>query len=257
MKKRVRIFDFEVDALTRTEAVGLLNRWLNKDEYMARYVVTPNVNHIVKLQNDAKFQQAYRHADLVLADGKPIVLASRLFGKALPETVPGSDLVPLFFNSSSVKRPLSIFLLGAASGVAKIAKYKIEKKWPSITVVGLYSPRLGFENNADELILINEKISKCSPDMVIVGLGAPKQEVWAFENREEIRAKVVLCVGATIDFLAGHRKRAPALVTKFGFEWLFRAACEPRRLMYRYMCDMIIFPKILLAEWKKERADKC
>jgi N-acetylglucosaminyldiphosphoundecaprenol N-acetyl-beta-D-mannosaminyltransferase len=117
-----------------------------------------------------------------------------------------------------------------------------------VQVVGTYSPPLGFEKSNAENAKILKKIAAANPDILIVGLGAPKQELWVHKHRELLRAKAALCVGATIDFLAGEKKRAPRWVQAAKCEWLYRMLSEPRRLGKRYAHDAIVFPRILARE---------
>lgn len=218
-----------------------------------RYVVTPNVDHAVMYQYRSDLRAAYADAALVLADGAPVVWASRMLGKALPERVAGSDLVPTLFTDASIAdsaEPLRVFLLGAAPGVAERASDRIEEEWTGVDVVGTYSPPLGFEKDADENDYIIDLIAGAEPDVLIVGLGAPKQELWVHDHRERIDAKVALCVGATIDFLARHRERSPVWMRRTGLEWVHRIWSEPRRLAGRYARDAWVFPQLVWKEIK-------
>ena len=126
--------------------------------------------------------------------------------------------------------PLKVFLLGAAPGVAERAAERIHERWPSVEVVGSYSPPLGFEKDACENENILQQVAAAKPDVLVVGLGAPKQELWVHTHCQQIAAPVALCVGATIDFLAGEKPRAPVWMRRTGLEWVHRLASEPRRL---------------------------
>ena len=169
-------------------------------------------------------------------------------GRALPGRVTGSDLVPALFDRAEQAGGLRVFLLGAAEGVGTRAAEQIALRWPSVQVFDVYSPRLGFERDPQENQLILERIRAARPDVLVLGLGAPKQELWVHAHRDQIAAPVVLCVGATIDFLAGERSRAPRWMQSSGLEWLHRVACEPRRLAKRYARDAWIFPQMLARE---------
>lgn len=253
-EQRRKLFGFEIDALSMTQAVQLLRRWTSEGKGGCRFVVTPNVDHAVLLQEHPGLQAAYRAADLVLADGHPLVWASRLLRQALPERVPGSDLVPRLFESTNSEGPLTTFLLGAAPGVAERAAENIQKTWPQVRVVGCYSPPLGFEKDPAETERILQRIDACHPDVLVVGLGAPKQECWVHTNRERITAHVALCVGATIDFLANERRRAPRWMQRSGLEWLHRMLSEPKRLVKRYAKDAWVFPQLVFRQMIAPRA---
>jgi N-acetylglucosaminyldiphosphoundecaprenol N-acetyl-beta-D-mannosaminyltransferase len=243
------MFGIELDAISMDLAAQTLAKWLESPRTGCRYVVTPNVDHIVKLRKSAAFQTAYADASMVLADGKPLVLASRLMGRALKETVPGSDLVPrLFQQARAMQKPMRVYLLGAGPGVAERAAQIITQRWTNVLIVGTYSPPFGFETLPHECDRILDGIAAAEPDLLIVGFGAPKQELWVHEHRARISANVAICAGATIDFIAGEKARAPMWMRKNGLEWLHRIVCEPRRLLRRYVHDAIVFPTVLLRE---------
>ena len=249
---RVSLFGFELDALHVDEAVDQIYRWTRLRSPWNRFVVTPNVDHAVLLQENPALRAAYSHASLVLADGMPVVAAARLLGRPLPERVAGSDLVPaLFDKAGQTEGGLRVFLLGAAPGVAKRAAARIGERWSGVQVVDTVSPPLGFEQDERENEAILERISASCPDLLIVGLGAPKQELWVHQHHQVLPVKVALCIGATIDFLAGERRRAPVWMRKTGLEWLHRVASEPRRLAKRYARDAWIFPQLMWRELRQ------
>lgn len=247
----IHLFGMQIDAVRMPQAIERLLAWVREPNGHCRYVVTPNVNHAVMFQEKEGLRRAYADAALVLADGFPVLVAARMLGRPIPERVPGSDLVPALFaavNSTSSKR-LRVFLLGAAPGVADRAAQNIQKRWPAVLPVGTYSPPPGFEKDPKQNQAILELIAAARPDVVVVGLGAPKQELWVHAHRECIAAPVALCVGAAIDFLAGEKPRAPLWMRRIGFEWLHRLASEPRRLAMRYLRDVWIFPRLVWREW--------
>ena len=256
MKTKRKLFGIDIDALNMAEAVGCLREWVNAtDKVGCRFVVTPNVDHTVLLHENESFQAAYHNADLILADGQPIVWASRLLRQPLPERVPGSELVPKLFESFNQQplengRSLRVFLLGAAPGVAFRAAQQMKSQWPNVETVGVYSPPLGFEKDDEECNFILGRITLSRPDVVVVGLGAPKQELWVNTYCDQIPARAALCVGATIDFLAGEKKRAPAWMQKTGIEWLHRMCSEPKRLVKRYAKDAWIFPQLVFRQMR-------
>jgi N-acetylglucosaminyldiphosphoundecaprenol N-acetyl-beta-D-mannosaminyltransferase len=259
-KRRVSVFSIDIDEMNKAEAVDQIDRWLCDETRNCRYIVTPNVNHIVKLSQDIDFRKAYEAASLVLADGNPIVMASRLLGAPLPEVVPGSDLVPAIFDFVSTKkgRNLKVFLLGAGPGVAERAKGAVEKQWANVAVTGTYSPPPEFERDLKECEKIIARVAESKADLLIIGLGAPKQELWVHQYANRLPVKVALCVGATIDFMAGEKPRAPPWVRRTKLEFLYRIATEPRRLAGRYLYDALVFPRLFLSEYGKKifRSDK-
>lgn len=254
LKKRVRLFGADIDPLNMCETVKLISSWIAEPQKNCRFVVTPNVDHVVKLQTHTGLQKAYKAASLVVTDGRPVVWAADLLGVDLPGTVPGSDLVPaLFDNAQQKQQPLTVYLLGAMPGVADRAKEIIHATWPMVKVLGTHSPDFGFEKKADVSKAICEAVNNSGADLLVLGLGAPKQELWVTQYAPEISVKVALCVGATIDFIAGEKSRAPLFMQKVGLEWLHRMLSEPRRLAKRYIIDAIIFPKLIFNEWQLRR----
>ncbi len=249
-RPRVNLFGVQIDCLRMEDAVQRVLSWVHHPLGNCRYVVTPNVDHAVLLQEHEALREAYDHADLVLPDGQPVVWASRLLGKTLPERVAGSDLVPALFDAADAKRPLRTFLLGAGPGVAERAAASIQKKWDGVEIVDTYSPPFGFEKDDAEQARILARISAAKPDLLVVGLGAPKQEVWVCEQRRNLESAAVLCVGATIDFLAGEKTRAPRWIQRLNLEWLYRMLSEPRRLVGRYLRDAWVFPQLVWREWR-------
>lgn len=228
-------------------------RWIEEPLGRCRYVVTPNVDHLVLLRQHAAMREAYAQADLVTADGMPLVLASRLLGRRLPQRVTGADLIPAVFDRAP-HRGLKVFLLGAQPGVAARAAGRIEARWPRVRVTGICSPPWGFERDEEENRKILAHIASAAPDLLVVGLGAPKQECWVHRHQAQLAVGVAACVGATIDFLAGTRHRAPRWVQHCGMEWLFRLSQEPRRLAGRYLRDAWTFPRLVWQEVQSQRA---
>ncbi len=246
-----KLFGIDIAAIRMPEAVDQLRSWIeteDSEQAGCRYVVTPNVDHTVLLQENEELVAAYRAAHLILADGHPIVWASRLLRQPLPERVAGSELVPKLFDSFNQQGQLKVFLLGARPGVAAVAAENMARQWPRVKTVGVYSPPLGFEQDADECNFILGRIALCRPDVVIVGLGAPKQEIWVHQHHRQMKAKAALCVGATIDFLAGEQQRAPVWMQRGGIEWLHRMCSQPRRLVKRYAKDAWVFPQLVIRQ---------
>jgi N-acetylglucosaminyldiphosphoundecaprenol N-acetyl-beta-D-mannosaminyltransferase len=248
-----RMFGMRVSRITMQQAVDRVLEWCNgKRGDECRYIVTPNVDHAVMFFERPLLRAAYADASLVLADGAPIVFASRLLGQGLPERVAGSDLVPRILMAAQPS--LRVYLLGAAPGVADHAAANIRRQWPQVEIVGSYSPPSGFEHDSGENDRILRHIAEVAPDLLIIGLGAPKQELWVHRHRHELRAKVAICAGATIDFLAGHRRRSPIWMRRIGLEWIHRLIGEPRRLAGRYARDLWVFPQLVWREWRQSRA---
>jgi N-acetylglucosaminyldiphosphoundecaprenol N-acetyl-beta-D-mannosaminyltransferase len=250
-RRKVSAFSCELDPLTKIEAIDAIFSWIRSDG-ACKYVVTPNMHHLVLLRRQALLRDAYRHASLALVDGRPVTWILKLLRNAVPEVVPGSDLVPALFAAATPEQPISVFLLGAAPGVAEKARAVIKQRWPQVRVVGVYSPPPRFEYDDAELAHIVELLRVAAPDLLVIGFGCPKQEIWIRRFAGQINAKVAICAGATIDFIAGHRQRAPMWMRRIGLEWLFRAVSEPLLLGPRYVMDACVLP-LLVVESLLER----
>jgi exopolysaccharide biosynthesis WecB/TagA/CpsF family protein len=202
--------------------------------------VTPNVDHIIKLQKDEEFQQIYRDASLVLADGMPLLWAAKFLGTPLKEKISGSDLFPKLCTVAAEKG-YKVFFLGGRQGAAQKAAEALKMKHNALQVVRCYSPAFGFENSENENKKIVGMIKEARPDILFVGLGAPKQEKWIYKYRNQYQVPVSIGIGVSFEFVAGMVKRAPFCMQKIGLEWFWRLMMEPKRLWKRYLVDDLKF----------------
>lgn len=224
----------EIDNLTMEEALIAMDKLVQ--ERRNSYVVTPNVDHIVRLEKDKEFQEVYKQADLILTDGKPLIWISKYYKTPIVEKTSGSDLfLPLC--KLAADKGYKMFFLGAASGVAAKAAENLKQKFENLEISGVYSPPFGFEEDDHEISKILDVIHKAKPDILIVGLGAPKQEKFIYEYRNKLNVPLSLGLGASIDFEAGSEKRAPKWMQKNGLEWLYRMSQDPKRMFKRYIVD--------------------
>ncbi len=249
---RVRIGWLEIDPVTLPGALDAIERLVDRGD--GGFVVTPNVDHVMIAERREDFRAAYAAADLVLADGKPLVWSSRLLGTPLPEKISGSDLV-LPLMDRAAKRRWRVFLLGAGPGVAEAAAARLRAD-RGVDVVATAAPRLsavpgGPDPGGDAAA---EAIRAARPHLVLVAFGAPKQEMWMHRRRGALAPSVLLGVGATLDFLAGRVRRAPPWASRAGLEWLWRLAREPRRLWRRYLVDDPRFAVVLLRALRERGA---
>lgn len=208
------------------------------------YVVAINVDVVIKIEEDSYLKEITDNADIVLVDGKPLVWIANYYNRPVKEKVSGSDLVPLLCARAAEKQH-SIYIIGGKEGIAQKAKERLEKLYAGITIVGTYSPPFGFEKDEDELNKINQQITNVKPDIVIACFGCPKQEKWIYENYQKYDAKVSVCAGATVDFLAGNVNRAPKWMSEHGLEWFYRFTQEPKRMFKRYFVDDVKIIKLI------------
>lgn len=247
--ERVSVFGIDIDRVTLASAALRLTDWVESGDRTCRYVVTPNLDHVLMYHELPALRQAYAEASLVVADGWPLVTVSRMFRKPLPERVAGSDLVPELFKECERRGVArTVFLLGAATGVADLAAAIIHNRWANVHVVGTHSPPLGFEKKPKETEQIVGTINKCSPDILVIGLGAPKQELWLHGVHRQLRVGVAFAAGATIDFFAGRQTRAPVWMRSMRLEWSHRLLTNPRRLARRYFRNAWLLPQLIVRE---------
>ncbi|MCW8088096.1 WecB/TagA/CpsF family glycosyltransferase [Sabulicella glaciei] len=244
-EKRVRrrVFGIEVDLADQAEVVRQVMQWCRTGS--GGVVVTPNLDHVVKLETSEPLRRAYERARLVLADGRPLIWMARLDGGPRLNLVTGSDLVEPVC-AAAAREGRSIFLFGSRQEVLEKAAATLGQRHPGLRVAGLYAPPMGFDHSEEERRKALEAVRRADPDIVFVALGAPKQEVWATENFEATGAKAILCIGAGLDFVAGAVARAPTPFRRLGMEWLWRAVSEPRRLGGRYLGIMAKLPRLAL-----------
>ena len=235
MEKQALLNTF-INNVTMSETVEAIEQMIAADK--KSYVVAINVDVVMKIEADPYLKKIVDDADMVLVDGKPLVWISKLHGRPLKEKVSGSDLVPLLCEVAA-KNGYKVFIIGGKEGSAERAKQRLEEKLPDIKIVGTYAPPFGFEKDDAELERINRMISQAHPDLLITCFGCPKQEKWIYENIEKYDAKVSICAGATVDFLAGNVTRAPRWMSEHGLEWFYRFLQEPKRMFRRYFVDDI------------------
>ena len=237
---RINILNIEIDNLSKQELLNNLKSGV---------IFTPNVDHIIKLQRDSEFLQAYSMSDYKICDSQIIMYASKFLGTPIKEKISGSDLFPAFCQFHKNNKDIRIFLLGAAQGVAKKAQTKINQKIGRMIVVDSYSPPFGFDKDEAECKKIVDMINNSNATVLVIGLGAPKQEKWLYKYKDYLKSiKIFMALGATIDFEAGNVRRAPKWMSQVGLEWLFRLLCEPKRLWKRYLLDDLPFFFLVLKQ---------
>ena len=212
-------------------------------------IVTPNVDHLIKLQKDEDFYRIYKEADYVICDSKILIWASSFLGNKIQEKISGSDFFPKFYHYYRHHENIKIFLLGGVEGVAEQAGQQINNKLNRQMVVGTYSPSFGFEKNDVECQKIVKLINQSGATVLAIGVGAPKQEKWIDLYRKQLKnIKIFLPIGATIDFEAGWVNRAPKWMSEVGLEWFYRLLSEPKRLWKRYLVESLPFFWLVLQQ---------
>lgn len=228
----VRVMGAHIAAITETEAVDTIADAARTG--CGHWTITANLDHLRRYQREPVARKLIDAADLVLADGTPLIWASRLAGTPLPERVAGSNMIWSLSESAS-RRDISIFLLGGDRGVAERAAEVLRGRYPGLTVAGTLCPPRGFDSDQGELERIRSAVLLASPQIVFVGLGFPKQDLLIEHLRPFLPGTVFIGVGISLSFVAGEVTRAPGWAHGLGLEWLFRLLQEPRRLVGRYV----------------------
>jgi N-acetylglucosaminyldiphosphoundecaprenol N-acetyl-beta-D-mannosaminyltransferase len=210
------------------------------------WVETVNLDILRQWRGSADVRELFAAADLVVADGMPLVWAGELQGSPLPERVAGSALV-LSLTAAAADAGLSVFLLGGNPGAANAAAAELVKLSPQLRVAGTFCPPFGFDSDPAWLDRIEQLLREKAPDIVYVGLGCPKQERLIFQLRTRLPTTWFVSCGVSFSFVAGEISRAPVIMQRLGLEWLHRLAQEPRRLYRRYLFLGIPFLIHLLA----------
>jgi len=217
MENRIPILNVEVDNISKQDFL---------DQFKEGVLITPNVDHLMKLQHDREFYEIYQKADYITVDSKIVFLALKYLGTPVKEVITGSDFFPSFYNY-----------------------HKNNKKMGRKIVVGAHSPSFGFEKHEDECEKIIEIINATSANVLVVGVGAPKQEKWIYKYKDRLKyVKIHLAIGATIDFEAGNIRRAPKLLQMVAMEWLYRLWKEPKRMWRRYIIEDMPFFNLIFKQ---------
>lgn len=235
--KKCRILNAWVDDLTVEQVVDRLDEGI---------LWTLNPDHLYHLQRNKDFLEAYRQAAIVSSDSKYVYWGLKFLGRAIQSKASGSDIVPAYWRRHANNPDVRIFMLGAKPGIAQQARQRINGIAGREVVVGAHGPSMNFVNDPEETAEAIRMINEAGTTCLIVGLGAPKQEVWIVRNRQRMPGvKVYMGVGATIDYEARAVKRAPKWMAQNGLEWVYRMTTEPRRYWRRYARTLEYFWLVL------------
>ncbi|MCI0531957.1 MAG: WecB/TagA/CpsF family glycosyltransferase, partial [candidate division Zixibacteria bacterium] len=255
MRKLVVILCAPVDNLNMQEALARIEEFIIEGRKTGKthQIATVNADFVVKALTDPELRHLLQEADMATADGMPLVWGARLLGTPLEERVAGADMVPALAEIAA-RKGYSMFFLGAAPGVAGRAGEILRARHPALNIVGIVSPPEGSVLEIDPSII--EKIKNTKPDILLVAFGNPKQEKWIGMYGRELGVPVMIGVGGTFDFIAGHTKRAPLWMQNIGLEWLHRLVQEPKRLWKRYVVDLFSFGSFFVRQWWMTRGEQ-
>jgi len=247
MKKplpRINILGVGINAITMSQALAQISVWI---AHQARqYVCVCNVHTVMECQQDVAVRQAVNRAGLATPDGMPLVWLAKRSGRQKVERVYGPDLM-LELCRLSVERGFSHYFYGGAPGVPELLAETLQARFPGLQIAGTCSPPFRPLTPTETRQTVGQ-LNQAGPDIIWVGLGTPKQDLWMAAHRPKLSAPLLIGVGAAFDFYTGRVRQAPRWMQKAGLEWLFRLGQEPGRLWYRYLVYNPLFISLILAQ---------
>lgn len=246
-KLRLSFLGYNIFALPKSEVLRL------NTQKSKTLITTLNAYSYVQSQRNDSFKDALKKSDFLLPDGFPIVLAARLIRKKIIKKVAGADIHQFLLDYANIGNQ-KVFYLGSTNETLKKIEVRLKNELPFVRSASFSPPFKTDFSEKDNLEIINT-INIFQPDILFIGMTAPKQEIWAFQNKEKIEAKIICCIGAVFDFYAETIKRAPNWMIKARMEWLYRLFLEPKRMWKRYLIHSPIFFWYLLLHLLKLRQD--
>lgn len=236
------ILGYPITTMTGENCINEITGWI-MEGHEQKSLVCANPHSLEVARKDPAFDLAIRNADLIIPDGIGIVIASKILNGSIRERITGTDIflgLSVALNKATGER---YFFLGSTEQNLMRIKEKMHQEFPKITVAGTYSPPFKPEFTEEDTKTMVEAINRAEPDVLWVGMTAPKQEKWIYHNRERLNVKFIGAIGAVFDFYTGNIKRSHPVFQKMGLEWLPRLLREPRRLWYR---NVVSNPSFLL-----------
>ena len=240
--EKIKIFGVNIHNTTLEDTTNLLEEYLKGDSLKVIY--TPNTEIVMAAKDDHKLRDLINEGDLVIPDGIGLIYGSKIKKKPLKERVTGFDTSMKLLEIANTNS-YSLYLLGGKDGISKAASEKIKLDYPNINIVGYHhgyfkGSHLGLSNEPEELSIIDE-MNEQKPDIIFIGFGFPKQEIWINANKHSLKGKVIIGNGGVMDILSGNSKRAPEIYIKLGLEWFYRLMQDPSRIKRQ-----MVLPKFML-----------
>ena len=241
--EKVSIFGVDIFNIDFKEATEIVKGFLKEDKM--HKIFTPNTEIVMDAKKDDNIRNIINSGDLVIADGIGLIYGSKMRKKPLKERVTGFDISMELINIAN-EEGYSLYLLGAKPGVAEKAAENLKKDYPNLNLVGYHDgyfkgTHLGIKNHPEEEAVI-EELNNLKPDIIFLGLGFPKQEIWINENADKLNSKLIIGNGGVIDILSGEMKRAPEIFIKLNLEWFYRLITNPSRIKRQ-----MAIPKFLIS----------
>jgi len=247
--ERERILNYEVTGGSLDEHIQSITEKM-RDHDGPVFLACANPHSLVTAEGDSAFAQALHSADILLPDGMGILKASRMLGGAITERVSGPDVFMRLLRFMQERGGFSCFFLGSTEETLTAISCRIENEYPAVRVAGVYSPPFAEDFSSEQNQEMIDVINAAKPDVLWVGMTAPKQEKWVQQNLDKLDVKLVGCIGAAFDFFAGTKKRSAPIFRRLGLEWLPRFFREPRRMASRVLVSA---PKFFLLVRKQKR----
>jgi N-acetylglucosaminyldiphosphoundecaprenol N-acetyl-beta-D-mannosaminyltransferase len=248
--ERTVVWDVPFDRVTLEQAVGHIGSLINRGT--PSYVITANLNYVMLHAQQSDVRPITEHADLILADGQPIVWRSKIGSRPLPERVAGSEMIYRLAEQASIAG-WGIYFLGGEPGVAETCANRLADLYPGLNVAGIESPPFR-QLDAVEQAAQDKRIQDSGAKILLVAFGQPKGERWIQQNYQRLGIPVSIQLGASFDFIAGTAKRAPEVWQRLGLEWFYRMMSDPRRLIPRYASNAWFLFHALIQDWKRKVA---
>jgi N-acetylglucosaminyldiphosphoundecaprenol N-acetyl-beta-D-mannosaminyltransferase len=250
VSSRIDVMGVAIASLREAEVAALALDGVR--ERRGGWICPVNLDVLRKVVREPAHRSLVARADVLTADGMPLIWASRVQRTPLPERVSGSSLIRSL-PAAGVAAGASVFLLGGDRGVAEAAADELRRSAPGVVIAGTHCPPVGFEDSPQQLATIDAVLERAKPDIVFVGLGFPKQERLILRLRERFPSTWFVSCGISLSYLSGDVARAPRWAQRAGLEWLHRLAQEPRRLARRYLIEGLPFFAVLLASAVRAR----
>lgn len=240
MSESSEILGYWVSRDSKLQCIQRIVSWLAETEY-PRYLVCANPHSLVVAESDSEFSRAIKESDLIVPDGFGILIASRVLGSGIEERITGSDIFQELSQALDKKGGRKYFFLGSSDCTLNAIREKMALDYPGIEIAGTYSPPFTAEFSENDNRNMVDAVNRVKPDVLWVGMTAPKQEKWIYRHRDELDVKFIAAVGAVFDFYTGNVKRSHPFFQKVGLEWLPRLVREPRRLWRRNFVSSPLF----------------
>jgi N-acetylglucosaminyldiphosphoundecaprenol N-acetyl-beta-D-mannosaminyltransferase len=239
------LLDMKINPVQYIDVLNQMDSWIHRRE-IGRYIIVANVHSVMEFRTNPLFTKAVDQADLVIPDGMPLVVVGRWRGFHLKKRADGPGLMEEAMKISAEKGWRHFFYGGTPETLATFLQ-RMQNQWPNVQVAGSLAPPFR-PLTAEEVKNTSEQINNSHADILWVGLGCPKQEIWISEHHNQLKVPVTLGVGQALDLLAGIKHHAPAWMSNSGLEWLYRLVKEPRRLWKRYLINNSKFIYLVLRE---------